>query len=84
MTRPPDKGVIVPHISIKHFPVPVGEEQREALVAAVTKAVTDAFGCDEGVVSIAIEPVPEALWHETVYVPEIENRGEFLTKTPSY
>jgi len=82
--HPPDKGVIVPHVSIKHFPASLEEKQREDLVAAVTKAVTDAFGCADGVVSIAIEPVPEALWNDTVYVPEIVNRRDLLSKIPNY
>jgi phenylpyruvate tautomerase PptA (4-oxalocrotonate tautomerase family) len=74
----------VPHVSIKHFPVSLEEKQREDLVAAVTKAVTDAFGCPEGVVSIAIEPVPEARWNDSVYVPEIVNRRDLLSKIPNY
>ena len=74
----------MPHVSIKHFPAPLGDKQREDLVAAVTKAVTSAFGCPDGVVSIAIEPVPEELWNDTVYVPEIVNRRDLLSKIPNY
>jgi phenylpyruvate tautomerase PptA (4-oxalocrotonate tautomerase family) len=71
-------------VSIKHFPAPLDERQRAELVAAVTKAVTDAFGCAEGVVSIAIEPVPEDQWNDAVYVPEIVNRRDLLSKIPNY
>jgi 4-oxalocrotonate tautomerase len=74
----------MPHVSIKHFPVSVGEEQQEALVAAVTKAVTDALGCAEDVVSIALEAVPADQWNDIVYEPEIVTRKEFLIKSPSY
>lgn len=80
----PDKGDIVPHISIKHFPPSLGDEQRENLVAVVTDVVTEAFGCAEDMISIAIEPVPEALWNDTVYLPEIVKRGDLLSKTPNY
>lgn len=74
----------MPHVSIKHFPVSVGEEQQQALVAAVTSAVTDALGCTEDVVSIALEPVDAAKWNDVVYEPEIVHRKEFLIKSPNY
>lgn len=74
----------MPHVNIKHFPAPLGEEQTSELVAAITGAVTRAFGCDEGVVSIALEPVPRQAWQEQVYAPEILERKDLLHKTPSY
>ncbi|QNP70057.1 amino acid adenylation domain-containing protein [Streptomyces roseirectus] len=74
----------VPHINIKHFPVPITEEKERELVAAVTTAVSNAFGCEEGVVSIALEPVAQDLWNERVYLPEIVGRPELLSKTPNY
>jgi amino acid adenylation domain-containing protein len=78
------KGHIMPHVNIKHFPVSLSDRQQSDLVSAVTRAVTEAFGCDEGVVSIALEPVDEAAWNEKVYVPEIVNRRHILGKVPSY
>lgn len=74
----------MPHVNIKHFPAPLSAEQRSALVVEVTSAVQRAFGCEEGVVSIALEPVEQDAWHESVYVPEIENRRELLHKSPNY
>jgi len=74
----------VPHVNIKHFPAPLNEEQTSELVSAITEAVTRAFGCDEGVVSIAVEPVDPQAWQDQVYAPEILERKEFLRKTPSY
>lgn len=74
----------MPHVNIKHFPAPLDEEQASELVAAITEAVTRAFGCDEGVVSIALEPVLQQAWQEQVYAPEILRRGELLRKTPTY
>ena len=74
----------VPHINIKHFPVPITEEQERELVSAVTAAVRNAFGCKEDVVSIALEPVTQDVWNERVYVPEIVDRQALLRKTPNY
>jgi phenylpyruvate tautomerase PptA (4-oxalocrotonate tautomerase family) len=74
----------VPHVNIKHFPVPLAEEREKALVAAITDAVRDAFHCDEGVISIALEPVGQDAWNEQVYAPEIVGRRNLLRKTPSY
>ena len=74
----------MPHVSIKHFPVALDETRRRALVAAVTEAIRDAFGCDEGVISIAVEPVEPDVWHERVYIPEIVNRKDLLCKSPNY
>lgn len=74
----------VPHINIKHFPVALSEAQEKELLAALTSAVSNAFGCKEDVVSIAIEPVEQEAWHERVYEPEIVRRQDLLRKTPNY
>jgi phenylpyruvate tautomerase PptA (4-oxalocrotonate tautomerase family) len=74
----------VPHISIKHFPHDLDTEERSGLVLAITNAVKAAFSCDEGVVSIAIEPVAQDAWNERVYVPEILNAKGTLAKAPNY
>jgi len=74
----------MPHVSIKYFPVPLGEQRRADLAAALTTAVRDAFGVDEGVISIALQPVAEQDWNEQVYVPEIKGRGDQLLKAPNY
>ncbi|MHB9863799.1 amino acid adenylation domain-containing protein [Streptomyces sp. YIM S03343] len=74
----------VPHVNIKHFPVAITPAQEEELLAAVTEAVRNAFGCKEDVVSIAIEPVEQDAWHERVYEPEIVRRQDLLRKTPNY
>jgi phenylpyruvate tautomerase PptA (4-oxalocrotonate tautomerase family) len=74
----------MPHVNIKHFPVTLSEEQQSELVAAITQAVKTAFKCDEGVISISIEPVEKEAWNERVYVPEIVNRKDLLRKRPNY
>jgi amino acid adenylation domain-containing protein len=86
MCFPPAKAkeATVPHVNIKHFPAPLSEEQESALVTAVTKAVQDAFGCAEDVISIALEPVEQKSWNELVYFPEIVDRKNLLRKMPNY
>jgi 4-oxalocrotonate tautomerase len=74
----------MPHVNIKHFPTELSEERQSELVLAVTQAVRNAFGCDEGVISIALEPVTKDDWNELVYGPEIEQRRDLLRKIPSY
>lgn len=74
----------MPHVNIKHFPVALSEEQQAELISAITQAVKTAFRCDEGVISISIEPVEKEAWNERVYVPEIVNRQDLLRKRPNY
>lgn len=74
----------MPHVNIKYFPVSLSEQQQSDLVATLTKAVQRAFGCDEGVISIALEPVAKELWQERVYGPEIVDRKNLLCKMPNY
>lgn len=74
----------MPHVNVKHFPASLGDEQQFELIASITKAVQSAFGCDEGAISIALEPVGKEVWNERVYVPEIVNRKDLLRKTPNY
>lgn len=74
----------MPHVNIKHFPVPVSEEKQARLIEALSRAVSTAFGCDEGVVSIALEPVKPDAWQDQVYGPEIRDRGHLLRKQPNY
>lgn len=74
----------MPHIIIKHFPVSLDEDQQSALVSDVTDAVTKAFGCATGVVSIALEPIRAEDWNEAVYEPEIVYRRSMLRKLPEY
>ncbi|MFD4577746.1 tautomerase family protein [Streptomyces sp. NPDC058417] len=74
----------MPHVTVQHFPAHLDAERRAALVAAVTGAVTAAFGVEEGVVSIALEAVDPADWQQRVYAPEIVGRADLLVKRPSY
>jgi 4-oxalocrotonate tautomerase len=74
----------MPHVNIKHFPAPLDERRAAALVAALTSAVQEAFGCPAGVISIALEAVDKDAWAGTVYDPEIRGRAALLVKRPEY
>ncbi|WP_342380678.1 tautomerase family protein [Myxococcus stipitatus] len=74
----------MPHVNIKHFPIPLDEARRAELVDTITQAVQRAFRCDAGVISIALEPVEKAAWNERVYDPEIVHRKSLLAKLPNY
>ncbi|MEV8313463.1 amino acid adenylation domain-containing protein [Streptomyces sp. NPDC059900] len=78
------KVIPVPHVNIKHFPNNLEETQISALVDAITRAVGTAFSVDEGVVSIALEPVAQDVWNERVYIPEIVEDPGHLVKSPDY
>ncbi|MGW7066914.1 amino acid adenylation domain-containing protein [Streptomyces sp. NPDC054855] len=78
------KVIQVPHVNIKHFPDNLAEAQVSALVEAITSAVRTAFAVDEGVVSIALEPVAQDVWNERVYIPEIVEDPGHLVKSPNY
>lgn len=74
----------MPHINIKYFPLPLGDGQKAALVAALNDVVQKTFGCPEGAISIALEPVAPEQWRERVGVPEFEKRENLLCKKPIY
>lgn len=74
----------MPHVNIKHFPAFLSDEKKTSLVTAVTKAVQNAFDCNEGAISIALEPIEQEIWKEQVYLPEIEHRKNLLCKEPNY
>ncbi len=78
------KVIPVPHVNIKHFPNNLEETQISTLVDAITSAVRTAFSVDEGVVSIALEPVAQDVWNERVYIPEIVEDPGHLVKSPDY
>lgn len=74
----------MPHVNIKYFATDLSQAQESALLTAVTEAVVTTFGCEPGVVSIALEPVAADRWTDRVYRPEIEGRPELLRKVPNY
>ncbi|MFE3637036.1 tautomerase family protein [Streptomyces sp. NPDC059168] len=74
----------MPHVNIKYFPKPLDEQQRARLVTKITEAVREALGVEEGVISIALQPVASDAWDAEVYTPEIIGRKDLLAKLPDY
>lgn len=75
----------MPHVNVKYFPRNLSDEQKEHLAEAITMIIVEHFdGTLAGSVSIALDPVAEADWNETVGVPEIAARRHLLIKTPNY
>ena len=74
----------MPHITIKHFPHDLTDQQKEDLAASLTAIVTWEFAVPASAVSIALEPVAQDDWNETVYEPEITGRSHLLIKAPDY
>ncbi|KNB53738.1 tautomerase PptA [Streptomyces caatingaensis] len=74
----------MPHINIKHFPKDFTGEERERLAESLTDVITRHFGVSEDAVSVALEPVEQAVWNETVHGPEITGRPHLLIKHPNY
>lgn len=74
----------MPHVNIKHFPKHLTDQQKRGLIDAITLTIQRSFGCDEGAISVALEPIEEEDWNVRVYEPEIVGRSELLCKTPSY
>lgn len=73
----------MPHVNIKHYTRDFTDEQKKHLAEAITQAITEHFDIHEGAVSIALEPVAEPDWNETVHAPEITAREHLLIKAPS-
>lgn len=75
----------MPHISIKHFPVPLTERAEQAISAEITETICRHLGADSNAVSIALQPVAAENWNDTVLTPEIRGTQQaFLIKQPGY
>ena len=79
-----NKESVMYHVNIKHFPMFLSDEKKTSLVTAMTKALQNAFECNENAISIALEPIEPEIWKEQVYLPEIEHRKNLLCKEPNY
>lgn len=74
----------MPHVTIKHFPTEVSEQQKSILVEEINDAIQKAFGVTKNVISIALESVKPEDWNEQVYIPEIEQKKKLLLQAPNY
>lgn len=74
----------MPHVNIRYYPRAFTDEQKKHLAAAITTVILEHFdGTREGSISIALEPVAESDWNETV-VPDMTAHRDRLIKTPAY
>ncbi|MEV7026240.1 tautomerase family protein [Kitasatospora sp. NPDC093558] len=74
----------MPHVNIKHFPRDVTPQQKRDLADAITTVIAEHFDVPACAVSIALEPVPETSWNDTVVGPEISGRKHLVVKEPDY
>lgn len=75
----------MPHVNVKYFSSSsISKNQKFRLSSEISRVIVNIFHCDEGSISIALEPVDDKLWDEKVYVPEISGRKDLLCKKPLY
>ena len=74
----------MPHINIKHFPLPLKDSKKLELVNKIVSVIKETFLCSDDVISISLEPKEQEDWMEQVYKEEIVNRKELLIKEPNY
>jgi len=73
----------MPHIIVKLYPGRSGEA-KQRLVDAIVEDVVAIAGCEENVVSVAVEEIAPTEWPEKVYRPDILNKEHLLYKKPGY
>jgi 4-oxalocrotonate tautomerase len=73
----------MPHVIVKMVEGR-SEDQKRALTEALTRAVTSSLGCEDKVVSVAIEDYADGDWMARVYVPDIEERPDTIYRMPGY
>ncbi|MCT4706373.1 tautomerase PptA [Enterobacteriaceae bacterium H11S18] len=74
----------MPHITVKHFPRDLNEEQKKALADDLCEMVKKHFGSKDGSLSVALIPVEQERWKEEVYDVEIGPELETLARKPGY
>ena len=73
----------MPHVIVKLWPGK-SEQQKQKMVAAVTRAVTESLGYGHDSVSVSLEEVPASDWTEKVYEPDIMAKPDAIYKKPGY
>ncbi|MEL4013898.1 tautomerase PptA [Dryocola clanedunensis] len=74
----------MPHITVKHFPRELNEEQKKALADDLCETVKKHFGSKDASLSVALIPVEQERWKEEVYDVEIAPELETLARKPGY
>ncbi len=74
----------MPHITVKHFPRELTQEQKQALAEELSDVVKKHFGSKDASLSVALIPVEQDRWKEDVYDKEIKPGLDTLAKKPGY
>jgi 4-oxalocrotonate tautomerase len=73
----------MPHVIVKFWPGRT-ENQKKHMTSEIVKAIKNTIDVSESSISIAIEEVPEEIWAEEVYKPDIIEKEHLLYKKPGY
>ena len=74
----------MPHITVKHFPRELTDEQKEALAADICDVLKKHFSSTDESLSVALTPIEKDRWKEEVYDKEIAPQLDTLAKKPGY
>lgn len=74
----------MPHITVKHFPRELTDEQKEALATDICDVLKKHFDSKDASLSVALIPVEAERWKEEVYDTEIKPALDTLAKKPGY
>lgn len=74
----------MPHITVKHFPRELSDEQKEALAADICDVLKKHFNSKDESLSVALTPIQKDRWKEDVYDKEIAPVLNTLAKKPGY
>ena len=73
----------MPHVIVKFYKGRTDDVKLQ-LAKQIVKDVMEATGCEEKVVSVAIEEFDPTEWPEKVYKPDIIDKKETLVIKPGY
>ncbi len=73
----------MPHVIVKLYPERE-DRDKQAMAAAVAKALHETMGFDIANVSVVVEVVNKEDWMSQVYEPDIVQRQQRLVKRPEY
>jgi phenylpyruvate tautomerase PptA (4-oxalocrotonate tautomerase family) len=74
----------MPHITIKHFPSRISDDDKLEISKAMTNIISKKLKCPANVISISMIEIEEEDWNEKVYIPEISQMHTSLIKKPAY
>jgi 4-oxalocrotonate tautomerase len=73
----------MPHVIVKLWPGK-SEQQKQLLVAGITRSVTSSLSYGDEAVSVSLEEIAPGDWADKVYKPDILGGPGKLYKQPGY